>query len=133
MICTVTEHLVGSSADERCTRLATHRLVTETREGFLCGRHVKILRHGYEPGQILRLGAVHWAPGVPFSYPSGGARRPNFRTFVFGGPVCRPRSDEPVSTSRKEDVTCKRCLSLIEVGRFDTDATVSEVLGRGDR
>lgn len=55
MICTVTKHHVDGAPDERCPRLATHRIVTETREGFVCGRHLRLLRHMYEPEQIQAL------------------------------------------------------------------------------
>ena len=71
---------------------------------------------------------VHWAPGHAISWPSGGAKQPNVRTFMPSGssPVCL--SDSEDFTDDRAAVTCKRCLRIMTVARRDTDRAVREEL-----
>lgn len=74
---------------------------------------------------------LHWVPGVPVSWPSGGRRHPNVRTFLLAGwPVC-PASHDAAGTAVRALVTCKRCLRIMAIARLDTKATIDEVLSRG--
>jgi hypothetical protein len=73
---------------------------------------------------------VHWMPDAPFSWPSGPG---NVRTFHLGKAiVCTARNHtDRTATSEAQLVTCKRCLKIIDSGRFDTGETVNAVLARG--
>ena len=74
---------------------------------------------------------VHWIPGVPVSWPSGGKRKPNYRTFLLAGwPVCPADPHTAQGTADRALVTCGLCLRRMVVARLDTPATVDEVLAR---
>lgn len=76
---------------------------------------------------------VHYRPERPFSYPIP-SKGPNQRCFVLKGAfaVCPVGMayGERTSSDRRNDVTCKRCLRIMAIGRFDNEETVAEVLSR---
>lgn len=75
---------------------------------------------------------VHWVPGVPVSWPSGGKRNPNMRTFLLAGwPVCNADPHTSEGTADRDLVTCGTCKRRMSVARLDSEAVVKEVLSRG--
>jgi hypothetical protein len=76
---------------------------------------------------------IHWRPFAPFSYPIP-SKGPTYRCFLLSSALGVCKKMRPMSASWSEniaDVTCKRCLQLQSIGRFDTPETIDEVLGRG--
>jgi hypothetical protein len=72
---------------------------------------------------------THWEPTGPVSWPSGGSRNHRMRTFLLAGNIaCHA---DGIGTPDTSAVTCKRCLRLISIARFDTPKTISTVLARG--
>ena len=58
--CTVTEHGPPDNPySYRCVSKAAYQVIDEgeDKEGFMCTKHARILRHMYEPGQVRRLRA----------------------------------------------------------------------------
>jgi hypothetical protein len=54
--CDVAERGPPSDPYEKpCAVEATHRLVHEDGDAFMCTKHARILRHMYEPGQLRKL------------------------------------------------------------------------------
>lgn len=77
---------------------------------------------------------VHFRPGAAYSYPIP-SKGPRIRCFLVHSvfSVCnvgRARF-ECESSDRPSDVTCKRCLRIMAIGRFDEPWQVAEVLARG--
>jgi hypothetical protein len=71
---------------------------------------------------------IHWQPRAPISYPSG--RNAGVRTFVMKNApsVCFSLGE---TSANIDEVTCLRCRTIYGKCRFDTLATVTEVLSRG--
>jgi hypothetical protein len=68
---------------------------------------------------------VHWNPGVPVSWPSGGKRNPNMRTFLL--------ADYPLPRSRGgRDVSARAVHGAAVLTHRGRRATVSDV-ATGDR
>jgi len=75
---------------------------------------------------------IHWNRGVPVSWPSGGRRNPNMRTFLLAGyPVCGADHYTADTTAVREEVTCGSCKRRMAVARLDPPEVVDEVLARG--
>ena len=54
--CTVTEHGPSDNPySHRCVAAASYQLIDENKEGFMCAKHARILRHMYEPGQVRKI------------------------------------------------------------------------------
>ena len=54
--CTVTEHGPPNNPySHRCVATAAYQILDEEKEGFMCTKHARILRHMYEPGQVRKL------------------------------------------------------------------------------
>jgi hypothetical protein len=78
------------------------------------------------------MSKIHFRPVRAFSWPSGGRKRPQLRTFLLANNIVCPAQDrEAVSSADDKKVTCERCLSIFLKGRYDSDAVVDEVLSRG--
>jgi hypothetical protein len=72
---------------------------------------------------------VHWQPAEAVSWPSGGKRNPQMRTFLLpGNIVCHA---DGFGTSNRAHVTCGNCLSRMRVARIDTKEMIETVLARG--
>ena len=137
---------LGEAVCDECPELAftrwyaDHGTRRESVAHTLCYEHnVAMLQENAANRKRLGLDTVgrimknktHWAPGHAISWPSGGARRPNVRTFMPSGnsPVCMSASDD--FTDGRDAVTCKRCLRIMGIARRDTDRVIREVLSRG--
>lgn len=75
---------------------------------------------------------IHFNPRAPFSWPLPSLG-PRMRTFHMGHEIVCPasRDKDAQATHDEELVTCKRCLRIIAIGRYDTKETIREVLSRG--
>lgn len=91
-----------------------------------------VLRHGDSAGGTISMSRTHFAPSKSFSWPNP-SQGPHMRTFHLGhGIVCPAwRFADADWTDKEPDVTCKRCLRIIAIGRYDTKETIREVLSRG--
>lgn len=76
---------------------------------------------------------MHWRPGAPFSYPLP-SQGPTMRRFLFDVAAACGLSYTRVGdnwTWSFQKVTCRHCIRIRGIGRFDTDETKRTVLARG--
>jgi hypothetical protein len=76
---------------------------------------------------------MHWRPETPFSYPIP-SKGQNYRCFLLSGALGACQKMPPGNgnwTVILADVTCKRCLKIASIGRYDTPETIAEVTSRG--